>query len=349
MHKIKVLIVDDSAYSRQTLRKLLSNSNSIEILGEARNGEEGLKKVFDLSPDIVLLDLQMPVIDGFGFLKLLMKKRPLPVIVVTSMRSRQDVFKALELGAVDFVLKPSPSVKMDFEDFRYELLGKIYSIVGIKKSRLNPFSKTREVYKFEDSNDHYERDQIKAKIVAIGASTGGPLALQHIVKNLPSRFAASIIISQHMPPGFTRSFAERLNEWSALPVKEAEDGEHVVDGKVLICPGGFHMMVEKGLRGVRIRLIKRKEDDKYIPSVDIMMKSCAEVFGPRTLGIILTGMGNDGKEGVKKIKEVMGQTIAEAEESCVVFGMPRAALETGAIDKVVPLDRIALEIFKRVI
>lgn len=349
MHKIKILIVDDSAYSRQTLRKLLSNSNSIEILGEARNGEEGLKKVFELSPDIVLLDLQMPVIDGFGFLKLLMKKRPLPVIVVTSMKSRQDVFKALELGAVDFIIKPSPSVKMDYEDFRNELLSKIYSFIGIKRSRLHPFPKTREVFKFEDSDDQYGKDHIKAKIVAIGASTGGPLALQHIVKNLPSRFPASIVISQHMPPGFTRSFAERLNEWSALPVKEAEDGEYVIDGKILICPGGFHMMVEKGLRGIRVRLIKRRENDKYIPSVDIMMKSCAEVFGPRTLGIILTGMGSDGKEGVKKIKEVMGQTIAEAEESCVVFGMPRAALETGAIDKIVPLDKIPLEISKRVI
>lgn len=349
MRKIKILIVDDSAYSRQALIRALSHSNSIEIVGTARDGEEGLKKALNLSPDIVLLDLQMPVLDGFGFLKILMKKKPLPVIVVTSLRSKRDAIRALEFGAVDFILKPSPLVNVDYDNFRYELLNKIYSLTGIRKSRLSPFSKSTQLSELEDIEFHRNEQPVRIKIVAIGASTGGPLAIQYILKNLPSQFPASIIISQHMPPLFTRAFAERLNEISPLSVKEAEDGEPVVEGKVLISPGGFHTLVEKGVNGVKVRIIRGREEDRYIPSIDIMMKSCAEVFGPKTLGIILTGMGSDGKEGIKKIKEVKGQTIAEAKESCVVFGMPREAVETGAVDKVVPLEKIPQEILKRVI
>jgi len=346
MRGIRVLVVDDSPYNRQTIIRMLQHSPSINVVGTASDGQEAISKFIKLRPDVVTLDLEMPRMDGFTFLRWIMKEAPIPIIVVSARSDDRSVFKALELGAVDFIVKPTTKASPQLFMIRDELIAKVYAVAHLEmakmKANLELLSETTD-RKVEDISPRTN----KIELVAIGASTGGPPAIQAILQRLPRNLPAGLVISQHMPEGFTRHFAERLDKISSIRVKEAEDGEPVESGKALIAPGGYHMSLKKEGKEVRTALKRRGLTDKYVPSVDTMMKSAAGVYGMKVLGIILTGMGNDGREGMRVIKEHKGQTIAESEETSVVFGMPQEVIDAGVADKVLPLREIPEEIIKR--
>ncbi len=350
--KVKVLIVDDSAYSRQTIKGMLESDGDIEVVGVASNGIEAITKTMKLKPDIITLDFEMPEMDGFAFLRWLMKDRPTPVVMVTSYSDSTTVFKALELGAVDFIAKPSRRASIELHSIRDDLLEKIK---GIRDLRMEKLSISRDLLtqtperpeRVEDSATQ-EEPREDVGVVAIGASTGGPTALQAIMTWLPSDFPAAILVSQHMPKGFTKPFAERLARLTKIKVKEAAEDDIVEGGKALICPGGHHMYLKRKNRMISIALRDSTSRDRYTPSADIMMASAAEHFGPGAMAVVLTGMGNDGKKGVVEIKAKGGYTIAESESTAVVFGMPNEAIKTGGIDKVLPLYKIPGEIIRNV-
>lgn len=346
LRPVKVLIVDDSAFSRQTIKRILEKTPKAEVIGVATDGRDGMEKIIRLNPDVITLDLEMPEMDGFALLRWLMKERPLPVIVVSSYGDKPTVFKALELGAVDFVVKPSKKASLELKDIENDLLNKIFEIssLDIKKVKKN-ISLLENKKVIED--DASLKDS-KIDVVAIGSSTGGPTAIQSIITRLPANFSGGIVISQHMPPGFTKQFANRIDSISLLNVKEAENGEPVERGKVLICPGGNHMVFEKSKNDVFVVIKNSSSNDRYIPSVDIMMKSVACIYGARTMGIILTGMGNDGKQGMQEIRKREGFTIAESEESSVVFGMPREVILSCGVNKVLSLGEIPAEILRKI-
>lgn len=346
-NKINVLIVDDSAFSRQSIKDMLSGEGDIEVIGIASNGIEAMTKTLKLRPDVITLDLEMPEMDGFAFLRWLMKERPTPVIIVSSYSDSKTLFKALELGAVDFVVKPSRKATIEFRNIKSDLLDKIRGIKDLKLEKLvvrsELISKKSGVIDI-GPNRRKEYAPSNIEVVAIGASTGGPAALQIVLTSFPPNFPAALLITQHMPKGFTRTFAERLNRISPLYIKEAEDGDLVQAGKALICPGGAHMVVKRRNNSTKVFLKEPSSGDRYIPSVDLLLSSTADVFGSSSIGVILTGMGNDGKEGIVEIKRKGGYTIAEAESTAIIFGMPQEAIKTGLVDKVLPLNEIPEEI-----
>lgn len=343
LNQIKVLIIDDSAFIRQTIKELLEKSPDVEVVGVAVDGYDGMTKILKYNPDVVTLDLEMPRMDGFVLLRWIMEERPLPVIIVSSYGDTATVFKALELGAVDFVVKPARKTPEELKEIEKNLLNKV---LGVRSLDIKKYKKT--LSRLEDAKV-MERIKVfphhgEIEMVAIGASTGGPTAIQTILTRLPENFQSKVIISQHMPKGFTKQFAERMNRLAALKVKEAEHGEPVENGKVLICPGGCHMVLGKAGQGVSVLLKDPSSNDRYVPSIDIMMKSAAGIYGSKAMGVILTGMGSDGKEGMLEIKNKGGYTVAESEESSVIFGMPQAVIQASAADKVIHLENIAEEI-----
>ena len=345
MEKIKVLVVDDSLPNRKALSGMLGQSPGIEVVGAAADGEEAIEKVVRLKPDIITLDLEMPRMDGFTFLRWLMRVAPTPTLVISSRDDDRSVLTALEFGAVDFLAKPVSPEGMD--DLKRDLIEKVKFFAGIEISRV---SRSVDLLRRAGPGSIPEKRQASARrhvdIVAIGASTGGPPAVQAILASLPGEFPAAIAVSQHMPPVFTSFFAERLNKVCKISVREAVDGEPLLPGVVLITPGGHHMSFRRTDGGVAVSLKKAREVDRYVPSVDIMMRSAAQNYGRRTMGVILTGMGNDGREGMSLIKGLGGITIAESPETAVIYGMPKEAVEAGAVDISMPLDRIAAEIIR---
>ena len=348
--KIKALVVDDSAYNRQAITQMLAVDASIEVVGSAHDGVDAIAKTLRLAPDVITLDLEMPNMDGFTFLRWLMKERPTPVLVLSSRSDSRSVFRALELGAVDFLAKPEARISKSLESVKSELVTKVQSMLNLEMSKVKSAiallteEKTALPPRKEDDS-RYEKSPIE--VVAIASSTGGPPALQAILTSLPADFGAAIVISQHMPAGFTKSFAERLNKLSPLVISEAAAGDRISPGSVLIAPGGYHLILKRDPTGLITELVPRIPADKYVPSADRMMISVAEECGAATLGVVLTGMGRDGAEGVDAIKKRKGQCLAESEESAVVFGMPQEAIRTGAVDKVLPLDKMAAEITLR--
>ncbi|OGW40035.1 MAG: hypothetical protein A2Y97_09835 [Nitrospirae bacterium RBG_13_39_12] len=346
MSNIRVLIVDDSAYSRQAIRKMLQQDSGIDIVGISTDGVDAMAKTLKFMPDLITLDLEMPEMDGFSFLRWLMKNKPTPVIIVSSHSDSKSVFKALELGAADFITKPPRTASSEFYTMQKDLLSKVK---GIKDLRMDKLSKNLELLDEKRRHTSIEKpgyNNIEA--IAIGSSTGGPAALKIILTSLPSTFPAGIVISQHMPKGFTSSFADRLNGISKLHIKEAKEGDEVEKGKVLICPGGFHMLLKKRGQKVLATIKEPKNTDKYIPSVNMLMYSAAEVYGPTIMGIVLTGMGGDGLEGMVEIKNRGGYTIAESEDTAVVFGMPSGVIKAGAAGRVLPISEIPVELIKLV-
>jgi len=344
--KIRVLVVDDSAFSRQTIKKMLEGDDSVDVVGIAPDGINAITKTLKLKPDLITLDLEMPEMDGFSFLRWLMKQKPTPVIMVSSYSDSKTVFKALELGAVDFVAKPTVKASVELRSIEKDLLRKVRGIKGIS---LDALTKARQLHG-EAAGEviGYVPGEAEIKMVAIGSSTGGPPALQVVLTELPKNFPSAIAISQHMPKGFTRSLADRLNKLCSVEVREAEQGDLVEDGRAYICPGGYHMSFKRRGSEVKVNLKKAVYEDMYVPSVDIMMRSAAEVYGRSAMGVILTGMGNDGADGARKLAASGGINIAESEDTAVVFGMPSSAIKTGAVHKVLPLDKIAGEIIKTV-
>lgn len=350
---IKVLIVDDSAFMRKALTSMLQEDPEIKVVGAARDGLEAIQMVQELKPDIVTMDVEMPRMDGITALKEIMSKNPVPVIMVSSLTTEgaKVTLEALELGAVDFIPKNLSELSVNIVKIKGMLLEKIKTIAkrGIVKRR--PVVKSSEprveTAKFEPPRTRVSTER-KVGIVSIGTSTGGPKALQDIIPKLPKDFPVPIVIAQHMPPNFTKPFAERLNQLSQLTVKEAEEGEPLKVGVVYVAPGRGHMRLKR--RGIEtfISISEDREEFIYRPSVDALMLSVAECFPGRSLGVILTGMGNDGAKGAKRIKETGGRVFAQSEDTCVVYGMPKAVVDAGLADKIVPLDEMAGEIINAV-
>jgi two-component system chemotaxis response regulator CheB len=351
--KIKVLVVDDSAFMRVALRNMMEKDSKIEVVDVARNGEEAISKIEKKRPDLVTMDIEMPVMDGLSALDKIMKDMPLPVIMISALTEEgaDATFRALDLGAVDFIPKGGKSyVNLDIVKVGEQLRQKIRAIVARDRLKRMRHTSTFGFKKDIIEDRHRERNSKqriidrKCHIVVIGVSTGGPLALNRMLPKIPSHFSSSILIVQHMPPTFTGPFARRLDTLSQISVKEAEDGEAIEVGCAYIAPGGIHMKVKKRSNGQFIRLDPQPEELLFVPSVDVMMESITCHFSKPILGVIMTGMGSDGLNGMSQIKEKGGVTLAQDEDSCVVYGMPRVCVEKGIIDHIVSLDIMAEEI-----
>lgn len=345
---IKVLIVDDSALMRNTISGMISSDPEIQVVGIAKDGLEAIEKVALLKPDIVTMDIEMPRMNGIEALRQIMAKTPVPVLMVSSLTTdgAKATLDALDIGAVDFIPKNLSDLSINIVKIKEILLDKIKKI-GRKNSVKNLRKYSSKLLAMPEHNAYMAHNKIS--IVAIGTSTGGPKALQVIISSIPKEFPVPILIAQHMPASFTGPFAERLNQLSSITVKEAEDGEPITKGVAYIAPGRGHMSLQrKKLTQTTIRITENRSEYIYKPSVDELMLSIVENFSGHVLGVILTGLGNDGEKGMREIKNKGGRTIAESEDTCVVYGMPRAVVEAGVADKIVPLDEIAGEIINSV-
>jgi two-component system chemotaxis response regulator CheB len=338
----RVLVVDDSDASRSAVGRILEGGGGVVIVGVARDGEEALREVLRLQPDLVFLDLQMPRMDGFTFLRLLMARRPTPVVVVSSMSHRADVFKALELGALDFVAKPEDGAS--FDTIAGALLEKCGLLRALRPDNLGgPRSRTATPARGLAVVP-------PPRVVAIGASTGGPQAILRLFSELPRDLPLGYVVAQHMPEKFTTAFAERISRSSPFSAQEAADGDLVAEGRVLVAPGGRHLEIRRArdgqLQAAVVPVEAAPARRGHVPSVDRLFLSVAEAVGDQACGIVLTGMGQDGSEGVRALKARGALTIGESEETAVIYGMPQAAADSGALDEVLPLDRIGARIVR---
>jgi len=330
---VKVLVVDDSALMRKLIPQMLAGDESIEVVGTAMDGSFCLKKIEELQPNVVTLDLEMPGMNGIDTLKEIMRRQPVPVIVFSShsIEGASVTMKALGLGAFDFVTKPKDASAHMAETAR-ELIVKVKAAADCK---LKPRMIAGQPPKPQKTSATAGNP---SKIVAIGVSTGGPQAMEYLLSQLPGDFPGAIVVVQHMPDGFTDMFARRLDELSSLRVKEAQSGDLLQPGRVLICPGSRHMKVKRLPLGDIAVLSDEPHVNGHRPSVDVLMRSVAEEYRNQAVGVLMTGMGDDGAEGLGAIKKEGGMTIAQNEESCVVYGMPKAAIERGYAVRVVALD-----------
>jgi two-component system chemotaxis response regulator CheB len=333
--KLRALVIDDSAFSRQTITRMLRSSPLVEVVGTARDGEEALRKTFALEPDVITVDLEMPKMDGFTFLRLVMSKRPTPVLVISGRDDEDEVFKALDLGAVDFIAKPTPHATPMLTSIERELLRKVHAIRDLRIEKVRERMRTLPPVVANAGVGETPR------AVVIGASTGGPAALMQILGAFSAPLACPILVAQHMPNGFTRSFAERLDRLTAFHCAEAQGGEEPEPGTVLIAPGGCHLELEFRAGRLATRTIPNLGCEKYAPSVDRLFESAAKAYGRGLLGVVLTGMGDDGRLGARAIKDTGGTVIAESRETAIIFGMPQQAIRSGAVDRVLPLEQIA--------
>jgi two-component system chemotaxis response regulator CheB len=351
---VRVLVVDDSAFMRKSLTGMLEEGKLIQVIGVARNGEEAVQQVQQLKPDVVTMDVEMPGMTGLQALQHIMAKHPVPVIMVSSItiEGAQETLQALEWGAVDFVPKQLDGVASKIAEIQKQLVSKVLAarhagpklktipMSGITKSAVPP-QKTLSSFSVSVTRG--------TKLIAIGCSTGGPQALFEIIPTIPPDCPAGIVIVQHMPKSFTKPFAERLNNLCALDVREAVDGDEIKPGRVLIAPGGTQFrIVKRTITSSVVKLSPNVENHPHAPSVDIMLNSVAALYGERSIGVILTGMGHDGLEGMKAIKAAKGRTVAQDEASSVVYGMPKAVVEAGCADKVVSLSKVMGEIMNMV-
>jgi two-component system chemotaxis response regulator CheB len=359
MNKIKVLIVDDSAVVRKVLSEALSRSKYIEVVGAALDPFIAAEKIKKLKPDVLTLDIDMPRMDGITFLEKLMKSDPLPVIMVTGLTDNHAnlTMKALSSGALDFILKPNLENQSEFELFSEELIEKV---IGVSKAKIRKINKAPVEPVVPGPNKKFSADIILPKVsskdsrnanansdsvIAIGASTGGTEVIAEILSNLPEN-VPGIVIAQHMPEKFTKSFADRINSISKLEVKEAQDKDRVTKGSVLIAPGGRHMLLKNNSGGYYVEINDGPPVNRHKPSVDVLFRSFAQTASRSSLGIILTGMGDDGARGLLEIKEAGIPTIAQDEVSCVIYGMPAEAVKLGAAGMVKNIEGITAEIKK---
>lgn len=365
---IRVLVVDDSAFMRKVIANMLGSDPRIVVAGVARHGEEALAQVRALKPDVMTLDIEMPGMNGIEVLRRVMEEMPLPVIMVSSLTEEgaKETLTALDLGAVDYIPKHLQGSAVNILGIQHDLIEKVIAAHKAKEKVLRLSGKrgqqpSRNLDPGFRRGDGFAGMTEKAagpvalptisalsargtKVVAIGCSTGGPKALQEIFPLFPKDFPAAILVVQHMPKYFTGPFAQRLNQVSEIEVREAVEGDTPVPGLALIAPGGLHMRVARGSAAeVAVRL-SAEPVTLHMPSVDVMMTSVAQVFSGRAVGVILTGMGNDGHDGMKAIKAAHGRTIAQDESSCVIYSMPKGVVDSGLADKIVPLDKIAGEI-----
>ncbi|MGP4080209.1 protein-glutamate methylesterase/protein-glutamine glutaminase [Pseudalkalibacillus sp. R45] len=348
MSSIRVMVVDDSAFMRKVISDLLSSDPTIVVAGTARNGEDALKKIPQLSPDVITLDVDMPVMDGLTTLKKIIEQYAIPVIMLSSVTKAgaAQTIEAIQAGAVDFISKPSGAISLDIHKVQAELLNKVKVASAAKVTRTAEREKG-PITSFTKKPLNKGLTK-KKKLIAIGTSTGGPKALVEVISNLPDSIEAPVLIVQHMPVGFTKSLAERLNKLSALAVKEAESGEILRNNTVYIAPGGYHLRAIHKQNEIIIELDNHTSPIRgHRPSVDEMFTSLSTVHSYQKIAVIMTGMGTDGTRGLLALKEEEDTiAIAESEESCVVYGMPRSAIATQKVDEVVHVTEISKRIVR---
>jgi len=345
MATIDVLVVDDSPFMQRIITKLLETDPRIRVVGTAADGYQALEQIRSIHPDVVTMDIEMPRLDGLATLHRLMQQMPTPVIMLSGVDDATAAVQALELGAVDFVAKPSGTVSIDLYKIGEELIAKVKIATLVNLDRVA----AQVELPAAPVPAPGERESAHClSLVAIGASTGGPRALDWILRHLPASLPASVLVVQHMPAGFTAGFAQRLDLHSPLQVTEAGEGQVMQVGSAYVAPGGKHMVVtEKGGQPL-IRLLATAAVNSVRPSADVLMASVAEVANAHSVGVVLTGMGKDGSEGLARIKQAQGITLAQNRESSTIFGMPRAAIEQGVVDKVLPLSEIPAAIVEAV-
>jgi two-component system chemotaxis response regulator CheB len=339
----KVLIVDDSALMRQLLTQILNSDPELEVIGTAGDPFVAREKIKALNPDVLTLDIEMPRMDGLTFLEKLMRGHPMPVVMISSLTSNgaDTTLRALSLGAIDYVSKPKVDVSNGTVKEAEEIIAKVKAAA---RARVNRTSAPRAALASSPTKNY----QISAthKIVAIGASTGGTEALKDLLSPLPADFPG-IVIVQHMPEAFTRKFADRLDSLCKIRVKEAQDGDRILPGHALLAPGGHQMAVLRKGMEYGVRVYRGERVNRHLPSVDVLFSSCAGSMGKNALGVLLTGMGNDGAHGMLEMKQAGAFNIAQDESTSVVFGMPREAIQLNAVDRVLPLDQIPDALLQR--
>jgi len=352
MKKIRVLIVDDSALMRQVLTALLSKDPDIEVIGVAPDPYAAREKIKALNPDVLTLDVEMPKMDGLTFLEKLMRGHPMPVVMVSSLTEAgcQTTLRALELGAVDFITKPKLDLREGMEELAQDIIAKVKAAaVATVKHQASGVRREMPLRTPDPSPLTPRGAMIKTTdmIIAIGSSTGGTEAVKEVLEVLPPN-TPPILITQHMPERFTKTWADRLNNLCRISVKEAEDGDSVLPGHALIAPGSYHMTLVRSGARYTVRINQDPPVNRHRPSVDVMFASVAQYAGGNAVGVILTGMGGDGAKGLFAMKQAGAFTIAQDEASCVVFGMPKEAIKLGGAEKVLPLADIASAIYAHV-
>ncbi len=347
MPRIRVLVVDDSPFMRMAISRTLEPAGGIEVVGQARNGVEAMEKAKALNPDVITLDMEMPLMDGLETLKAIMAwPRPIPCVMVSALTTEgaEITLTALDEGAIDFITKPSSLAGMDIGRLQRDLVNKILAAAHIPPARLKRRMGPPVVRIPLQLGSTAGKRGIE--VVCIGISTGGPSALQQIIPVLPANLPVAVMVAQHMPPGFTKSMAERLNRVSAVEVKEAEEGDIISPGRVLLAKSGMHLVFNEKYGRKIASITHRPESENYFPSVNVLFESAAHFFGNRTLPVVMTGMGTDGTEGLKELKKKGAFAMAQSEESCAVYGMPKSAIEGGLIDRVAGLEEMASAIIE---
>jgi two-component system chemotaxis response regulator CheB len=338
---LRVVVVDDSAYVRKVVREILSRSPFVEVVGTARDGREALDLVEQLDPDVVTCDLIMPELDGVGFVREQMQRQPVPIIIMSiANETAEAALTALDAGAIDFVQKPTALASEKIFEVSTELIEKVKAAGNIELKRISRTPATPVATKSETATKIAGNHSVD--LVVIGISTGGPQALKRLIPQLPSDFPVPVLMVMHMPVGYTEMYAAKLNELSQLEVKEAAEGDEIKPGRVFLARAGRHLSVKRELSGkIVTHLDARPFNTLHKPSVDVLFQSVAEVYGHRVLGVVMTGMGSDGKQGAAWIKSQGGLVFTEAESSCVVYGMPSAVMEAGLSDQSVALEELA--------
>ena len=344
MRPLRVLIVDDSAVNRRTLTELLSQMAGVTVVGAAQDGDEALRSAATLAPDLITLDLEMPRMDGFTFLRLLMASRPTPVLVVSSHSAKENVFRALELGAIDFITKPETflTTQTQTQSVREQLdrmVAMVRQLSPAKAQARRMSTPPRELRPVEPLQPS-RKPRPPGRLLVIASSTGGPTALLDVFSQFPARSDTCVVVAQHMPERFTRAFAERLDRMSPFSVREAVDGESLYAEQAVVCPGGKCVEVDFLNGRVLLHVVEPDARDRYTPSADRLFRSAARAMGNRVISVVLTGMGEDGAQGVVDVKNASGSVFVESEETAVVYGMPRCAKATGVVDETLPLPAL---------
>lgn len=361
MQKIRVLIVDDSAFMRKMIQDFLSDHSSIEVIGTARDGKDALKKIKLHKPDVVTMDIEMPILNGLDALKLIMKEHPVPILMLssTTKQGAENTIQAMASGAIDFIAKPSGPISLDLYKIKEDLIQKVISASKANLTQLtdkpiqakSTITPTAEYSKIDRRGEIPQKPLQKTlakKLVCIGTSTGGPRALQQVVTKLPNNLDAPVFVVQHMPAGFTKSLANRLDSLSECTVREATDGENAQKGTVYIAPGGYHMTVKEMGANLRIQLDDQTPPQNgHRPSVDTMFESISHITSYAKIAVIMTGMGADGSQGLIELKRKgIVTAIAESEATSIVYGMPKAAVATNLVDEIQNIEKIAETILK---
>ena len=360
-NNLRVMVVDDSAFNRRTIGDLLTSLEGVEVVGKAADGDEALKLAAALMPDLITLDLEMPRMDGFTFLRLLMVRQPTPVIVVSGNSARENVFRALELGAIDFIGKPTRTIASDLTVIEQELAEKVAMVRQLtpagREVRRRMTMRTSAIGTFAQAAERMqvsrpaaaERDGTLNRLIVIGASTGGPSALVEVFSQFGPLASSAVVVAQHMPERFTKTFAERLNKLGGLRVTEARDFEPLHPGRAVLCPGGKCLEIVTFGHGYAASVVDPAPTDRFVPSVDRLFRSAAEAAGDKVVGVVLTGMGDDGARGVVTVRARGGTVIAESQETAVIYGMPGAAVRTGEVSLTLPLGALATHLAELIV